>query len=288
MARGRRIQNGDLSAVFHDIEHGGAQDARVQRDGLARLQIDLQAIALLDAVDAALEPRNVIARPGDVVPAAEVQPAQSGEKLAEACLDGVQRRLQRIGILLAERVEVQAAEQRQHLGVELRPRDAEAGLLAAGVIDRVALLCRALGIDAQAGLLPGSEDLRRIGAQLGAGVEHDMVAQAGQLRDIPGAVGGGEHMVFAMQLLGRQPGLKKAAGRRAVEIFRDDRIDGEHGERLLRQQNSAARALTHAAENFKVPAQSGLVDQVIRRVHATVSGFSSTTQGRPYSFSICI
>lgn len=120
------------------------------------------------------------------------------------------------------------------------------------------------------------------------GDPHDMVAQAGQLRDIPGAVGGGEHMVFALQLLGRQPGLKKAAGRRAVEIFRDDRIGGEHGERLLRQQNSAARALTHTAENFKVPAQSGLVDQVIRRVHATVSGFSSTTQGRPYSFSICI
>ena len=95
-------------------------------------------------------------------------------------------------------------------------------------------------------------------------------------------------MVFALQLLGRQPGLKKAAGRRAVEIFRDDRIDGEHGERLLRQQNFAACALTHTAENFKVPAQSGLVDQVIRRVHATVSGFSSTTQGRPYSFSICI
>ena len=223
-----------------------------------------------------------------MVPAAEVQPAQPGEELAEACLDGVQRRLQRIGILLAERVEVQAAEQRQHLGVELRPGNAEAGLLAAGVIDRVALLCGALGIDAQAGLLPGSEDLRRIGAQLGAGVEHDMVAQAGQLRDILGAVGGGEHMVFALQLLGRQPGLKKAACRRAVEIFRDDRIDGEHGERLLRQQNFAACALTHAAENFKVPAQSGLVDQVIRRVHATVSGFSSTTQGRPYSFSICI
>ena len=223
-----------------------------------------------------------------MVPAAEVQPAQSGEKLAEACLDGVQRRLQRIGILLAERVEVQAAEQRQHLGVELRPRDAEAGLLTAGVIDRMPLLRGALGIDAQTGLLPGGEDLRRIGAQLRAGVEHNMVAQAGQLRDILGAVGGGEHMVFALQLLGRQPGLKKAAGRRAVEIFRDDRIDGEHGERLLRQQNSAARALAHAPKNFEIPAQSGLVDQVIRRVHATVSGFSSTTQGRPYSFSICI
>ena len=79
MAGGGRIQNGNLSAVFDDIEHGAAQDACVQRDGLARLQIDLQPIALLDAVDAALEPRNVIARPGDVVPAAEVQPAQSGK-----------------------------------------------------------------------------------------------------------------------------------------------------------------------------------------------------------------
>lgn len=72
----------------------------------------------------------------------------------------------------------------------------------------MALLCGALGIDAQTGLLPGGDNLRRIGAQLGAGVEHNMVAQAGQLRDILGAVGGGEHMVFALQLLGRQPGLK--------------------------------------------------------------------------------
>ena len=74
----------------------------------------------------------------------------------------------------------------------------------------LSLIHISLGIDAQAGLLPGSEDLRRVGAKLGAGVEHDMVAQAGQLRDILGAVGGGEHMVFALQLLGRQPGLKKA------------------------------------------------------------------------------
>ena len=96
-------------------------------------------------------------------------------------------------------------------------------------------------------------------------------------------------MVFALQLLGRQPGLKKAAGRRAVEIFRDDRIDGEHGERLLRQQNFLQPVRSRTPRRIsRVPAQSGLVDQVIRRVHATVSGFSSTTQGRPYSFSICI
>ena len=36
-------------------------------------------------------------------------------------------------------------------------------------------------------------------------------------------------------------------------------------EAALRQQNFAACALTHAAENFKVPAQSGLVDPYMQK-----------------------
>ena len=87
----------------------------------------------------------------------------------------------------------------------------------------------------------------------------------------------------------------QAACRGAGQIFRYERVDPEHRKGLLGQQDMAAGTLLYAGQQFKVAgqrrfvhdidrrAQTGLcVVQILHRVHSTVTGFSSTTQGRPY------
>ena len=153
----------------------------------------------------------------------------------------------------------------------------------------MAFLRGALRVQPQAHALARRLCCRAELCQLAGRIEHDVVGVLQQLRELVCPVGRAEHMVlFFRQLFFAKAALVQAAGLGARQIRSQHRVNIKVGKSFLRQQNFAACALTHAAENFKVPAQSGLVDQVIRRVHATVSGFSSTTQGRPYSFSICI
>ena len=104
-------------------------------------------------------------------------------------------------------------------------------------------------------------------------------------------------MVFFAQLLVGQAGLVQAAGGGAGQVFGHQRVDLKHRKSLLRQQDVAAGALFHPVENFQVAGQRGFVHQVDRcaqifcaagrhGAYSTVAGCSSTTQGRPYWFSI--
>jgi hypothetical protein len=68
-------------------------------------------------------------------------------------------------------------------------------------------------------------------------------------------------MVLPAHLFMRKPRLKQAARRRAAEILRNQRIDAKHGERFLRKQNFAARALLHAAEDFQISFQRRFAHQ---------------------------
>ena len=110
-----------------------------------------------------------------------------GSRSAELRLDRVQRQGQRVGVLLTEGVEVEAVQQGREArllfqrGIPLGAGGAEAAARGAGVIDGVALLRRALGVDAQAHALARSLCRRAELCQLGGGVEDDVVGVVEQL-----------------------------------------------------------------------------------------------------------
>ena len=112
MAGRRHIEDGEAGVtVLQSVQHCGDEIARVQRPRLARLQVDLYAVLLLHPGDAGFQRGKVIARAGDVVSAAKIEPFQPRQQVAEFLFHGVQRHGQSVGVLLTEGVEVQAVQQ---------------------------------------------------------------------------------------------------------------------------------------------------------------------------------
>ena len=110
--------------------------------------------------------------------------------------------------------------------------------------------------------------------------------------------GRAENMVFlAGHFLMGQLRFEQAAGSGARQILSDQRVDPKHGKRLLGQQDAAAGALLHPGQDLQIAAQRAFIHHIYRGAqprlgailavhHSTVEGCSSTTQGRPYWFSI--
>ena len=106
------VQNGKMClAVLQGVQHRGDEVACVQRPGLAGLQIHLHAVLFLRPGDALFQRGKVVIRAGDVVPAAKVEPLHPGQQVTEFRFQRGQGGRQRVGILLAQGVEVQAVQQ---------------------------------------------------------------------------------------------------------------------------------------------------------------------------------
>ena len=74
MAGRRNVQDPDRHPILDGIEKVADQIARVQRNRFARLENDLDAVFFADAADFPDQPLDVIARTGDVMAAAEIDP----------------------------------------------------------------------------------------------------------------------------------------------------------------------------------------------------------------------
>ena len=203
------------------------------------------------------------------MPAAEVEPLHIGQQIAELFCHGVQRHGQRIGVLLAERVEVQSVQKlRQagvlrHGGIPCCAGRTKAAAGRAGVVDRVAVLRGAFRVDAQPYAFARRLDLCTEFCQLCRGVKDDMVGIAQQLVHLVRAVGGAKDMhLTAGHLLGTQPCFKQAAGLGARQVRRQQGIQVIVAERLLCQQYLAAGALCQPAQNFRVAAQRIFIQQI--------------------------
>ena len=187
VAGGRGIEDSD-GVLLLDVEHLGDEEAGVQRDGLAGLDVDGQTVLLLHMADALLEERDIVALFRDVVAAAEVDPLHLRQVLAELRLDGLERDGECVGALLAERVEVQALKSLECTLVEVAQPHAEPRARGTWVIDGV-LLRRALGIDAQAARDAGRECRVAELLPLRERVEDDVAADLRELRKLGLLVG---------------------------------------------------------------------------------------------------
>ena len=198
VAGGRGVEDGD-GVFLLDVEHLGDEEAGVQRDGLAGLDVDRQAVLLLHMADALLEERDVIAFLRDVVAAAEVDPLHLRQILAELRLDGLERDGERVGALLAERMEVQAFKPFDGALVEVAQTHAEPRAHSARVVDGV-LLRRALGVDAQATRDTGRKGRGAELLPLRERVEDDVAADRRELRELGLLVGRREDMSLLAKL----------------------------------------------------------------------------------------
>jgi hypothetical protein len=190
-----------------DVQHFGDEQARVQRDRLARLQVHLKPYSSCIRRNAALEPVDVVAGAGDVVPAAEIDPLHLSKPRPELLLDGLQRRFQRVRVLLAQRVEVQPANA---LGKRRQFRlraDAQAGAGRAGVVEGV-VLRRVLRVDPKAHLRARFARPRAVLFMLRERVEHDVAGNGRDLVELVVAEGRGEGVVLPRHVLVRQPRLE--------------------------------------------------------------------------------
>lgn len=97
--------------ILQGVQHRGDEVACVQRPGLARFQIHLHAVLFLRPGDTLFQRGKVVIRAGDVVSAAKVEPLHPGQQVTEFRFQRGQGGRQRVGILLAQGVEVQAVQQ---------------------------------------------------------------------------------------------------------------------------------------------------------------------------------
>jgi len=149
------IQNGKTGIpVAQGVQHSSDQIACIQRPSLAGLQIHLYAVLLPHRQDAVFQRVKGITRAGDVVSAAKVEPFHSRQQVCKLFLHCGQRHCQRIGVLLAQGVEVQTVQQggqlrvRCHSGVPLSTGGAQTAAGCTGVVNFVSLLRGALRVDA--------------------------------------------------------------------------------------------------------------------------------------------
>jgi hypothetical protein len=99
-----------VASCLDYVEHGDDEHAGVERYGLAGFEVDIHIVAFAEALDHSDEALDVVSGAGDVVPTAEVEPLEPRDEVAEFGFEGVGGVFERVGVLLAERVEVEAIE----------------------------------------------------------------------------------------------------------------------------------------------------------------------------------
>ena len=105
------VQYGNISPIlFLNLQHSRIQISGIEGNGLSRFQIDFESEILLHSQNAALEAFNVIALPGDVMTATEIDPLHILEPSPELEYHLVKSDFKIIGILFAESVEMQAVQ----------------------------------------------------------------------------------------------------------------------------------------------------------------------------------
>ena len=111
VAGGGAVEYGDLmSAGFDQVKHGDNEYASVECHGLTRFEIHFDIVTLAEAFNHTDESFDIVARTGDVMAAAEVEPFKSRNEVSKFRFKGFCGMLQRVSILLAERVEVETIE----------------------------------------------------------------------------------------------------------------------------------------------------------------------------------
>ena len=202
VACGAGIEDRDLHAgIPDDIEDFGKKIARIQRDCFAGLEIDLDVPLISGVNKNALQSRDIVISFSYVVPSPHVDPLHLRKHVAELLFHSTKSDLQRVRVLLAQSVEMNAVQKRESIGRHVTvpdfARDAQAAAPGARIVDLVALLRGAFRVDAKAHALAARLRLSAELPELAYRVKHDVVSVLKQLIKFVVAVRSAEDMHFA-------------------------------------------------------------------------------------------
>ena len=222
MRTDRDVQDRDVHFVVHDVFDRGHKFARLPPDGLSRFHDDLHPrVPLHEPLQDAHELVPVVILARNVVPAAEVHPLHLVDVLAEMLLEGRKHAFQRVGVLLAQGMEVQSLNPVQEFRFEFFFGDSEPRELAARVV-QVGLDRRELGVYADAGADPRLECLVLEAHPLAEAVETDMVGQRKDFVDFVVGIDGRENVDFFIHLLACKSGLVQARCGSPTKVLPDE------------------------------------------------------------------
>ncbi len=105
---GTGVEDGDVDVVVDEIENGGHEMARVERDSLAGFEIDLYVVIVCEFFKERDQAVDVVAGASDVMAAAEVNPLDVGQEVSEFFDECVSGAFERVEATFAEGVKVQA------------------------------------------------------------------------------------------------------------------------------------------------------------------------------------
>ena len=107
----RRVDDGDVDLVVDDVQHLGDEDAAVEYDRFAGLQVNIDVVMpLLETGDGLAEQVDIVVAAGDVMPAPEVDPLHVRNMTCEPFLETFQYPHEYIGALLAECMEMKTGD----------------------------------------------------------------------------------------------------------------------------------------------------------------------------------
>jgi len=244
------VEHGDRHAVVEHIEHLGDEHAGVIADRLARLEIHLHFSARGKVAHEFDQRLHLVARARDVVPAAEIDPLHARDQLGEALFERRHGALERRKVLLAQGMEMQAAQSVEIGFANRRARRAEPRILRARVVERDRRLGM-LRIDAQPEaqallFLRRLERERPEPAPLPGRIEDHVVGELEHFLQVVFAERGAERVHFAAELLAAEARFVRAARAGAGKVARDERCHAPHRERLQREQDLRAAFGLHA------------------------------------------
>ena len=104
------VEDAEVHGIVDGVDDAADEDAGADGDGFAGFEVDGEVVAFADAFDETDEEVGVVAGFGDMVAAAHVEPFDLVEEVAEFGFDGVEGGGEGVGVLFAERVEVEPVE----------------------------------------------------------------------------------------------------------------------------------------------------------------------------------
>ena len=255
----RNVEDGDVHSVVDDVADASDEFACLPADCFARFHDDLQVrVTCGEVLENADEFVAVVVFAGNVVATAEVYPLHLREVLAEVLFECGENAFEGIGILFAERVEVETFNAVEKFGFEFDFGHAEAGVLTAGIVN-IGFDGRKFRVHADAGTDAVGERLFLETLPLRKAVECDVVGLIENFVDFVVFVNGGKDVDFFFHLFARKAGFVKARGCGTGEVFADERERTPETVALEGTNDFNAGLVLDIGEDFHIAAETCFV-----------------------------
>ncbi len=259
----RAVDHGQLLAVIEGVEHRHFKGSAQGDGGLAGLQVNLNAVALGECLEAGAETIQRVTLAGEVNTAAQTDPAHLFEQVAKTLFDLSEHLVEQLKVaVLAVVVNHKARDQRQH-GLDLGSIPLAQAAERTGRISNQKVRAADAGVQAQTTHGVG-RNLTEAG-QLTDGVEDDLVRMRQDFVDLVIGIGHAVGMRLSRKLDLAKFDFVQRGGCRAVHILTHKVEYGPGSKALECEQGLGAGVFTHVGDLLHIAFELALVDEIVRR-----------------------